>query len=214
MRNVSLNNLLISKVKRLLPFYLFAFLPFCATAQEQLAVADAFQFCVRTDYTADGTNGMSRPYESRFGIEGWTNHMELALVLNTDMEQARLAGRDYTPSPETTAAAIPAKPVVYMTTPEGYQNVTFFSGDMQYAYVLYFAPSEQRSWLLVSRVGGGYIQPLYQLSNDLYLLDDSQKTAELILSTDDNRSANVDSFVNLCGRLASGQYKGINYIEK
>lgn len=201
-------------VRRFLPFYLFAFLPLCVAAQEQLAVADAFQFCVRTDYTADGMNGMSRPYESRFGIEGWTNHMELALVLNTDMEQARQAGNEYTPSPEASAAVIPAKPVVYMTTPEGYQNVTFFSGDMLYAYVLYFAPSEQRSWLLVSRVGGGYIQPLYQLSNDLALLDDSQKTAELILATDDNRSANVDAFVNLCGRLASGQYKGINYIEK
>ena len=185
-----------------------------AQTEELLTVADAFHFSVRTDYTADGTNGISRPYESRFGIEGWTSHLELALVLNTDMEQARLAGREYKAAPETTAAAIPSKPVVYMITPEGYQNVTFFSGDMQFAYVLYFAPSEQRSWLLVSRVGGGYIQPLYQLSNDFQLLNDSQLTAELIMATDENRSANVDAFVSLCGRLASGQYKGINYYEK
>ena len=185
-----------------------------AQTDELLTIADAFQFSVRTDYTADGTNQISRPYESRFGIEGWTSHIELALVLNTDMEQARLAGREYKAAPEATAAAIPSKPVVYMITPEGYQNVTFFSGDMQYAYVLYFAPSEQRSWLLVSRVGGGNIQPLYQLSNDVQLLDARQRSTDLLKATDENRSANVDAFVSLSGRLASGQYKGINYIEK
>ena len=185
-----------------------------AQTAEQLLVADAFQFSVRTDYTADGLNAMSRLYESRFGIEGWDNHMALALVLTSDIEQAATLGQTYKATVESSAAATPAKPVIYMLTQEGYQNVTFFSGDMQYAYVLYFAPESQRSWLLVSRVGGGSIQPLYQLSNDVSLLREDLQTDAVNDHASTNLRANVDAFVSLQGRLASGQYHGINYIEK
>lgn len=172
-------------------------------AQEELLVADGFDFTVRTDYTADGSMGLSRPYTSRFGTEGWTNHTALALVL-ADSPQA----------PEVKGAAQPAQPVVYMTTPEGNQNVTFFSGDMQFAYVLYFSPEHQRTWLLVSRISGGSILPLYQLSNDVVMLADEQLTADLLMSYPQHESANLDAFISLTGRLASGQYHAISYIEK
>ena len=182
-------------------------------AQEKLLVADAFEFCVRMDYTADGQNGMSRNFPARFGVEGWDNHMSLALVMTADIEQAAKQGQPYKPTAEVEAAAHPALPVVYQHTDEGYQNVTFFSSDQQYAYVLYFAPEQQRSWLLVSRIGGGIIQPLYQLSNDVTMLDDTQLTADLLIHYPELDSANLDAFISLTGRLASGQYHGINYIE-
>lgn len=214
MRNEEFKKKVAGMVKWFLPFCLFTFLPLSVVAQEQLVVADAFQFSVRTDYTADGSNMLSRPYQSRFGIEGWSDHMALALVLTTDMEQASVTGQSYKAAPESAAAATPAQPVVYMASQEGYQNVTFFSSDKQYVYVLYFVPESQRSWLLVSRVGGGTIQPLYQLSNDTSLLTESQTTAELYAQSAQNKHENVDAFVSLTGRLASGQYHGINYIEK
>jgi hypothetical protein len=172
-------------------------------AQEKLLVADGFDFTVRTDYTADGSMGLSRPYDSRFGTEGWENHTALALVLAEDPS-----------APEAKAAATPAQPVVYMTTPEGYQNVTFFSSDMQYAYVVYFSPEQQRTWVLVSRINSGAIQPLYQLSNQVELLADQQLTAELLMAYPEHESKNLDAFISLAGRLASGQYHGIGYIEK
>ena len=185
-----------------------------AQTAEQLLVADAFQFSVRMDYTADGQNGITRPYQSRFGVEGWTNHMALALVMTSDIEIAKIHHQEFSAPQEAVAAATPARPVVYMTTPEGYQNVTFFSGDNQFAYVVYFSPQTSRSWLVVSRVGGGVIQPLYQLSNDIVTLSDNQISESLKTQTAENVVANVDAFVSLAGRLASGQYAGINYIEK
>lgn len=202
-------------MKRNIIFCLFTFLLFgSAAAQEQLVVADAFQFSVRTDYTADGLNAMSRPYESRFGIEGWDNHMALALVMTSDIEQAATVGQTYKKPVEVQAAATPAQPVVYQVTQENNQNVTFFSGDMQYAYMLYFAPETQRSWLLVSRIGGGALQPLYQLSNDVSLLREDLQTESATDHANTNLRDNVDAFVSLQGRLASGQYHGINYIER
>ncbi len=202
-------------MKRNIFLCLFTFLLFgSAAAQEQLVVADAFQFSVRTDYTADGLNAMSRPYESRFGIEGWDNHMALALVMTSDIEQAATVGQTYKTPVEVQAAATPAQPVVYQVTQENNQNVTFFSGDMQYAYMLYFAPETQRSWLLVSRIGGGALQPLYQLSNDVSLLREDLQTESATDHANTNLRDNVDAFVSLQGRLASGQYHGINYIER
>lgn len=213
MKQLTMNKVM-GLVKSMFLFCLFTFLPFNVAAQEQLLVADAFQFTVRMDYTADGMNGITRPYQSRFGVEGWTNHMALALVMTSDIEMAKIRNQKYSAPQEAVAAATPALSVVYMITPEGYQNVTFFSGDKSYAYVLYFSPESSRSWLLVSRVGDGVIQPLYQLSNDSAMLPDSQLSESLRAQTAENVVANVDAFVSLVGRLASGQYAGINYIEK
>lgn len=213
MRDYVLNNKVSGVAKWFLPFFLLTFLPLIAVAQEKLLVADAFEFSVRMDYTADGQNGMSRNFPARFGVEGWDNHMSLALVMKADIEQAAQQGIPYKPTAEVEAAAEPAKPVVYQRTDDGYQNVTFFSGDRQYAYVLYFAPEQQRSWLLVSRIGGDIIQPLYQLSNDVTMLNDSQLSADLLIQYPELETANLDAFISLTGRLASGQYHGINYIE-
>ena len=193
---------------------LFSFSSAAAQETEMLSVADGFQFSVRTDYTADGVNAMSRPYQSRFGVEGWDRHTALALVHITDMDKQLTAGQTWQAPAEAVAAETPAQPVVYMVTPEGYQNVTFFSGDMQYAYVLYFAPSQEQSWLLVSRVANGSITPLYQLSNDLTLLQETPEKASITSDAEANRRENLDAFVSLAGRLASGQYHGINYIER
>lgn len=207
----------ISKVSgwvKAFPLFLLFLIPLNINAQELLTVADAFQFTVRTDYTADGTNAVSRPYESRFGIEGWENHTSLALVLNSDIDLATSSGQTYSAPLEVAAAETPARPVVFMVTEEGYQNITFFSGDRQFAYVLYFAAEMQHSWLLVSRVGGGVIQPLYQLSNDLSLLVEGAEKEAIKDQAHANRRDNVDAFVSLAGRLASGQYHGINYIER
>ena len=195
---------------------LFVIFSLNAMAQEaeMLSIADAFQFSVRTDYTADGSNAVSRPYLSRFGIEGWDNHTELALVLTTDWNQAEAAGQIYQAPAEVVAARTIAQPVVYMVTEEGYQNVTFFSLNMQYAYVVYLAPEIGYTWLLVSRIDGGSIQPLYQLSNDLSLLQEGPDKVAITDEAHANRRDNIDAFVSLAGRLASGQYHGINYIEK
>ena len=185
-----------------------------AQEAEMLSVADAFQFSVRSDYTADGSNTLSRPYQSRLGIEGWDNHSELAIVMTTDWNQAEATGQTYQAPAEAVAAKTLAQPVVYQVTPEGFQNVTFFSLSMQYAYVLYFAPELSQTWLLVSRIDEGMIRPLYQLSNDLSLLPEGPDKASIVEEAHANRRDNIDAFVSLAGRLASGQYHGINYIEK